>query len=64
MFGFNAKTVSSQLNDSASDENAISYCGVSETVALHKVTPFNMYGSADENTNYDAAGYFGKFLVR
>ena len=64
LFGFNAKSVSSQLNDSASDENAISYCGVSETVALHKVTPFNLYGSADENTNSDVAGHFGKFVVR
>ena len=64
LFGFNSKQVSSQLNDSASDENAISYSGVSETVALHKVTPFNVYGSADENSNYDNAGYFSKFLVR
>ena len=64
LFGFNTKQLSSQLNDSAGDENAISYSGVSETVAFHKVTPFNIYGSADENSNYDAAGYLYKFLVR
>ena len=64
LFGFKNMEVSHDVNDASNANTTASYCGTSETVALHKVTPFNLYGNNDPESNVSSAGWYFKFLVR
>lgn len=67
LFGFHSLIVSQNMNHASNSEQAACYGGASETVALHKVTPFNIYGAIDENTSSGTsafAAHIHKFLIR
>ena len=63
LFSFNNMDTGHDVNDSLTGSTVTSYSGTSETVALHKVTPFTLYG-AEDATNGTWTGYYHKFLVR
>lgn len=46
---------------SSRGDRTASYCNQSETVALHKVTPFNLYRNGQD---HDDAGFAHKFIIR
>ena len=67
LFGFRDLIVSQALNHASNATQTASYGGTSETVALHKVTPFNIYGAIDENTSSGSsvfAAHLFKFFIR
>ena len=68
LFGFNNMEVVHDVNDATTASSTASYAGTSETVALHKVTPFNVYPTIDEDTFASASGataaHLFKYLIR
>ena len=68
LFGFNNMEVVHDVNDASDADTTASYAGTSETVALHKVTPFNIYPTIDEDTFASASGaisaHLFKYLIR